>query len=114
MLIFFSREWARFYRKRELTAVTVLPKSKREIPKLLHPSARTSMRKSLRDGVRIAITDDFFAFYEILKTNLRMRHNVSPTHTLQELLLLKQKFPSEILLFGAYYNDILIADALFL
>ncbi len=104
----FSRVGA-FYRKRELTAITNLPKSKRDIAKLLHPSARTSMRKSLRGGIEIAITDDFAAFYEILKTNLLMRHNVSPTHSLQELLLLKERFPTDVLLFGAYYHGVLIA-----
>ena len=38
-----------------------------------------------------------------------MRHNVNPTHTLDELLKLKKMFPAKIRLFGAFLDDKLIA-----
>ena len=38
-----------------------------------------------------------------------MRHNVTPTHTLEELLLLKKIFPDRILLFGAFAEDQMVA-----
>jgi lipid II:glycine glycyltransferase (peptidoglycan interpeptide bridge formation enzyme) len=37
-----------------------------------------------------------------------MRHNVSPTHTLSELLKLKTLFPDKIILFGAYRKEKLL------
>jgi len=40
---------------------------------------------------------------------LSIRHNVSPTHTLIELLHLKEIFPDKIYLFGAYLDNKMIA-----
>jgi CelD/BcsL family acetyltransferase involved in cellulose biosynthesis len=38
-----------------------------------------------------------------------MRHGVSPTHSLDELLRLKEKFPDSIRLWGAFLDEKLIA-----
>jgi len=94
------------YRKREITAV--IPLDVAEPLLVFHPDARRSTKKALREGVRIRITDDYAQYYEILKNNLGMRHNVSPTHTLSELLKLKNLFPEDIVLFGAYLKERMI------
>ena len=44
-----------------------------------------------------------------MEKNLSIRHNVKPTHTLKELLLLKKLFPERIILFGAFYKQKMIA-----
>ncbi|MBU2585582.1 MAG: GNAT family N-acetyltransferase, partial [Bacteroidetes bacterium] len=41
--------------------------------------------------------------------NLKMRHNVNPTHTLEELKKIKKIFPTRVRLFGAFVNSKLIA-----
>lgn len=49
----------------------------------------------------IKITSDINAFYPILLEN-KLKFKTTPTHTLDELLQLKQLFPKDILLFMAY------------
>lgn len=94
------------YRKRELTAyipITDDPFS------LFKQEARTATRKAMKEGLTVEFSDDFASFYEILKKNLRMRHNVKPTHTLDELLKLKSLFPDRIWLNAVYLKDRMIA-----
>jgi lipid II:glycine glycyltransferase (peptidoglycan interpeptide bridge formation enzyme) len=55
-------------------------------------------------GVVVRESTAWNDFYEILCSNLRMRHDVAPTHTLEELLRLKKLFPEEIRLFSAYLD----------
>lgn len=94
------------YRKREVTAV--IPLDVTDPLLTFHADARRSTRKAQREGVRIRINDDYETFYDILKHNLGMRHNVSPTHTLEEVLHLKKLYPTDILLFGAYLKKKMI------
>ena len=67
------------------------------------------MRKAVKQGVTIRESEDWSGFYDILKENLNIRHNVQPTHTLDELLKLKDLYPEQIRLFGAYHEDMLVA-----
>ncbi len=94
------------YRKREITAV--IPLDVAEPLLTFHPDARRSTKKAMREGLKVKISDDYAQYYEILKNNLGMRHNVSPTHTLPELLKLKNLFPDEIILFGVYLKEKMI------
>ena len=82
------------YQKREITAV--IPIKVAEPLLTFHPDARRSTKKAIREGVIITISEDFKTFYEILEHNLGMRHNVSPTHTIEELLRLKKLFPDVV------------------
>jgi hypothetical protein len=94
------------YLKRDVTAV--IPLDAAEPLSTFHGDARRSTKKAIREGVRIKISGDFPRFYEILKQNLGMRHNVTPTHSLDELIKLKKMFPDKIILFGAYIKDKMI------
>lgn len=94
------------YQKREVTAVISLDAT--DPLGSFHADARRSIKKALREGVHIEITDDYKSFYNILKNNLGMRHNVSPTHTLEELHRLKELYPDDIILFGAYLKKKMI------
>ena len=91
------------YLKRDVTAV--IPLDTAEPLTTFHGDARRSTKKAMREGVGIRISNDFPRFYEILKHNLGMRHNVTPTHSLDELTKLKKIFPEQIILFGAYIKD---------
>jgi hypothetical protein len=98
------------YRKREITAV--IPLDVAEPLATFQPDARRSTKKAIREGVRVKISDDFASYYGILKDNLGMRHNVTPTHTLAEILKLKALFPEAILLFGAYLKEKMLGGIL--
>jgi hypothetical protein len=93
------------YVRRELTSVVPLPGGGQDIFFSFKSEARTATRKAQRVGVIVRETDDYAGFYEILRSNLRMRHNVAPTHTLEELLHLRNLLPDEIRLFCAYLKD---------
>jgi len=54
-------------------------------------------------------SDAYEDFYQILQKNLKMRHNVRPTHTVEELLTLKRLFPDRIHLVAAFLEDRMIA-----
>ncbi len=93
------------YLKRELSAVI---ETSEDPLSTFKPEARTAVRKSIKLGVEVRETQDYHHFYEILKENLKMRHSVDPTHSLDELLHLARIFPEEIRLFGAYLGEELI------
>lgn len=97
------------YKKREVSSVIPLDFNTGDIYQQFKPEARTATRRSQKLGVKIKIKEDFSQFYPILKKNLKLRHNVNPTHTLEELLRLKKLFPERILQFGAYLEDKMIA-----
>lgn len=94
------------YLKREVTAV--IPITSAEPLPTFHADARRSAKKAQRDGVHVRVTDEYEKFYTILENNLGMRHNVTPTHTLSELLKLQELFPQEILLFTASVDHTMI------
>jgi len=97
------------YRKREISSVIPLDFPESGILDQFKPEARTAYRKSVKSGVTVRETDDFAAFYPILRKNLKLRHNVHPTHTLEELLRLKSLFPERIRLVAAFVGDAMAA-----
>ena len=97
------------YRKREVSSVIPLDFPSDAILKQFKPEARTATRRSIKLGVEVKESDDFDAFYPILKKNLAMRHGVQPTHTLEELKDLKKRFPQHIRHFAAFLDSRMIA-----
>lgn len=97
------------YLKREVSSVVELNYTDEIILSRYRSEARTALKKAMASGVEIVETERFDEYYEILKKNLRMRHNVSPTHTIDELKKLKKMFPAKVRLWGAFKDDILLA-----
>ena len=77
------------YRKRELTAVIDLQRLGEEIDLGFSQSARRGVRKALKSGLQVIEDNDYSRFYPVLSSNLKERHGVNPTHTLDELNKLK-------------------------
>ena len=96
------------YAKREISSIVDL-RNPGTIEQEFRPEARTALNKAMKSGITIKTTQDYAVYYDILKRNLRMRHGVQPTHSLEELLDLAQRFPTEITLWGAYLQDKMIA-----
>jgi len=97
------------YLKREVSSILFLEKTIEQNLAKFKPSHRQAVRKAIKAGVEVRESDNFDEFYTILKNNLKIRHNVTPTHTLEELLKLKKLFPEKINLFGAFLDDKMIA-----
>ena len=62
---------------------------------------RHALSKARRAGVVVRESDDYPAFWTLLEGVLADRHGSAPTHRLDEITLLAQRFP-QICLFGAY------------
>jgi len=97
------------YKKREISSMLTLESSVEGNLGKFRSSARRNYRKAKKEGVKIRQTGDYESFYAILKKNLKIRHDVQPTHTLDELIHLADLFPDKINLFGAYLGDKMIA-----
>ncbi|HEV2719771.1 MAG TPA: GNAT family N-acetyltransferase [Thermoanaerobaculia bacterium] len=61
-----------------------------------------STRKAMKGGLTVRETDDFGAYWEILSANLISRYGVQPVHSVDEIRLLRSRFPEHIRLFAAY------------
>lgn len=97
------------YLKREVSSILFLEESVEHNLAKFKPSHRRAVRKAQKTGVIIKESDKYAEFYKILENNLKIRHNVTPTHTLKELLIIRDLFPSKIKLFGAFLEGKMIA-----
>jgi hypothetical protein len=97
------------YRKREVSSMIPLDFPREQILNTFIESSRRAVRRGQKLGVIVRESEDYRRFYEILKKNLRLRHGVNPTHTLDELLYLRKIFPDRIHLFAAYHENIMVA-----
>jgi hypothetical protein len=75
------------------------------------PTTRRNVRTSLENpDIRVEINERYDEFYPILIEN-KARHNVKPTHSLEELISLSKLLPDNLRLFMVYYKDIPIAGS---
>ena len=100
------------YFKREVTSTLTIEESEDKILNKFKPSHQRALRKSQKLGVRTRITGRVDEFFSMLKSNLKIRHGVDPTHSLIELKLLIKLFPESINIFGAFYDNQMIAGVL--
>ncbi len=97
------------YLKREVSSIVSLEENIDLNVAKFKQTNRTAFRRAQKLGVIVRESDDYATFYEILKKNLKIRHGVQPTHTLDELITLKNLFPDRIFLFGAFVKEEMVA-----
>lgn len=97
------------YRKREVSSMIPLDFPREHILNTFVESSRRAVRRGQKLGVVVRESEDYGRFYEILKKNLRLRHGVNPTHTLDELLYLRKIFPDRIRLYAAFHESTMVA-----
>lgn len=75
-------------------------------------TARKTLHKILRENkIRIEESDDYETFNRILLAN-KAKHNAKPTHSLDDMLKLRELLPENLRLYLVYYGDIPIAGSL--
>ncbi len=80
--------------------------------KYFDKTARKSIRKILREEkITIEPSEDYEAFYEILIKN-KAKHGVKPTHSLEDMLKLRELLPENLRLMLVYYKGKPIAGSL--
>jgi len=80
-------------------------------PIQLQERRKRSIKKAERnENIKIQFDNNFEAFWkEVLEPNLYERYRAKPVHTLEEILLLHQRFPDNILQVNAYLNSKIVA-----
>lgn len=74
-------------------------------------TARKALHKILRENIiRIEESDDYETFNKILLSN-KARHDVKPTHTLEDMLKIRDLMPEKVKLLIVYNGDIPIAGS---
>jgi hypothetical protein len=96
------------FRKKEISSYLQLPEKFDDAFRDFSSVTRTAIRKSQKQGCVVKQSDDYSNYYRILERNLSLRHNIKPTHTLEELIKIRNLFPQQVILFGAYYREKLI------
>jgi len=73
-------------------------------------SRKNGYKRGLKNNLTVRETDDFESFWnEILIPNLDNKHDVKPVHSLEEVQLLKSRFPNKIRQFNVYLKDKIVA-----
>ena len=62
---------------------------------------RTALNKANSEGVTVECSEDLECFWSILESNLMATHGVTPVHSVEEMRLLKSRFPDNIILYIA-------------
>jgi len=65
-----------------------------------------------REGLSVTETEEFAPFWAILSEILFSRHQTTPVHSLEEILLLHNRFPKEIRLVGVFKDSDLIGGCI--
>ena len=100
------------YIKRELSSVLFLEKKLELNLKKFRPSHQRAVRSALKKNIEVKNSNDYKTFYKLLEKNLLLRHNVYPTHSLNELKKLVKLFPNRINLFTANVKDEMVAGVI--
>lgn len=73
---------------------------------------RRCVKKAEKAGITVKETQDCGDFWHLLENNLKEKYGARPVHTLDEITLLKSRFPEHIRLFVAYQGDTLLGGTL--
>lgn len=90
------------------SAVQLMFETNESIVENMRYNTKQPARKAAENGVIFQESTDYKTFWEILKSNLQ-KHGATPTHTLNEILLLKELLPNSIKLFCSFKDSSMIA-----
>jgi len=75
-------------------------------------SRRSGIRKATRQGVLIDESRDLGPFWDVLTQNLQQKYGVNPVHSLDEITLLRDRFPQNIRLYTATLDGQVVGGTL--
>jgi hypothetical protein len=99
---------------RELSSAIDLQGLREEsIVSRFHKNAVRNVRRAQQEGVTARVSDDYADYWQLLAQNLTARYEVAPTHTLAEILRLRELLGDRILLVGGYREQLLSGMVVF-
>lgn len=90
-------------------ATTLVPAG---VPSSLSQLRRRKIRKATADGVTCGPDDDLETFWPLVTARLWERFALKPAHTLEEIRLLKERFPQAIEFFAARKDGAMVSGCL--
>ncbi|HRG18613.1 MAG TPA: GNAT family N-acetyltransferase [Flavobacterium lutivivi] len=79
---------------------------------LVSKTRKECIQKGIRSKVIIKEENNFEKFWsEILIPNIKLKHNSSPVHSVDEIVKLQKLFPQNIRHFNAYFNNEIVAGS---
>ena len=66
---------------------------------------RRGIKRALLNNITVSDSDDYSSFWNILSQNLKNKYGVLPVHSLQEINLLRSRFPENIKLYMAFNKE---------
>jgi len=100
----FAMLWSGFSYKLHYISSAIKLDKNQDIIERCSPTIRRNIRGSLRNSdITVEINDRYDQFYPILLEN-KARHNVKPTHSLEDLIKLTELMPDKLKLFMVYYK----------
>lgn len=80
------------------------------MPLSVSKSKMKNFRKIAMEDLEIRQDNDFVAFWDgVLIPRLKEKHNASPVHTKEEIQLLHDRFPNNIIQYNIYHNNEILA-----
>ncbi|MBQ2208784.1 MAG: GNAT family N-acetyltransferase [Prevotella sp.] len=69
---------------------------------------RRGIMRAERAGLQVEISNSYADFWRVLTDNLGTKYGVRPVHTLDEIELLHERFPKNIVLYQAVRDDVVL------
>jgi len=108
----FALLWQGFQYETHYISSAVRLAPERNIIGRFQATVRNYVRQTHRNqNMRVEINDRYDQFYPIVQKNLS-KHGVSPTHSYDDLMRLKELLPQNLKLFMVYHEDTPIAGSL--
>jgi hypothetical protein len=108
----FAMLWQGFRYSLHYIASAVALDPDRDILSRFQMTARRNVRNSMKNpDIRVEINERYDEFYPILVLN-KAKHKVQPTHSLEDLLRLKQLLPDRLKLYMLYLKGTPVAGSL--
>ncbi|MBR6827471.1 MAG: GNAT family N-acetyltransferase [Prevotella sp.] len=74
---------------------------------------RRRLKLAYDSGIRVERDGSLEAFWPVLTDNLECKYHSRPVHTLEEIHLLKSRFPKEIIQYNAFLGDQIVGGVTF-
>ncbi len=97
---------------KSITASTVIDLQN---PLSMKKGRKAQISRAKREGVtvkRLENRNDYYSFMELEDEVLQSRHNVKSVHSCEEMFMLHERFPDNIHLYGAIFDNHIIAGVI--
>ena len=98
------KQGAKIYKREQNFAIDF------SLPLEIHKTKLKHYKKNKETGFKIICNNDFGSFWgKVLQPRLKSKHNAKPVHKVEEINLLHDRFPENIIQYNIYLNEEILA-----